>query len=302
MVVGNKNILYLPLFLAEPLRIYINRLSTNHFLMLMEQKKYRHLLSDLWESYEDVHPRDFIPRKEDDLATTLADAFVVGPYYSYVINVLDSSIQQVSESVLKIHGLPDYPVSVSQIIDHIHPDDLDFVLMAEKATLVKMVEIGFNYQLYLKTSYCFRMRVADGSYHMFHHQAIHLTKDERGRLITALNIHTDIQHITCTNNKIVLVTNMGTKENYFCQIDLSIVEPKSCVPLLSKREREVLVLVAKGHSSTQIADRLFISPDTVRTHRKNLFKKTNVNSVAEFVRKCIEWGLLQLIYFYCIEV
>ncbi|NJI75437.1 LuxR family transcriptional regulator [Sphingobacterium kitahiroshimense] len=268
----------------------------------MEQKKTRHLLSDLWDSYEDVYSKDFLPRKKDDLTTILADVFVVGPYYSYVIYVPDSSLLQVSESTLRIHGLSDYPVSVADIIDQIHPDDLDFVLMAEKATLEKMKEIGFNYQLYLKSSYCFRMRIADGSYHMFHHQAIHLNKDEDGRLITALNIHTDIQHITCTNNKIVLVTNIGTKETYFCQIDLSLVEHKPCVPELTKREREILSLIAKGHSSTQIAESLFISPDTVRTHRKNLFRKSNVNCVAEFVRKCIEWGLLQLIYFYTIEL
>lgn len=203
MVAENKKLLYLPLFLAEPLNIYIARLITDHFLMLMEQKKTRHLLSDLWKNYENVYPKDFLPRKEDNLTTILADA---------------------------------------------------------------------------------------------------LTKDENGRLITALNIHTDIQHITCTNNKIVLVTNIGTKENYFCQIDLSLVDPKSRIPDLSKREREVLSLIAKGNSSTQIANWLFISPDTVRTHRKNLFRKTNVNNVAEFVRKCIEWGLLQLIYFYTIEL
>jgi len=45
------------------------------------------------------------------------------------------------------------PTTIREIIDQIHPDDLDFVLKAEEATLVKMKEIGFEHQLFLKTSY-----------------------------------------------------------------------------------------------------------------------------------------------------
>jgi|GEM_PF-6326343 len=59
---------------------------------------------------------------------------------------------------------------------------------------------------------------------------------------------------------------------------------------------EILALVAKGNSSPQIAEKLFISPDRVRTHRKNLFRKTETKSVGEFVRKYIEWGLVGLIF------
>ncbi|WP_418361187.1 hypothetical protein [Sphingobacterium detergens] len=35
-----------------------------------------------------------------------------------------------------------------------------------------------------------------------------------------------------------------------------------------------------------------MSPDTVPTHRKNLFRKKETKSVGEFVCKCIEWGLV----------
>ncbi|WP_373564535.1 response regulator transcription factor [Sphingobacterium sp. E70] len=42
---------------------------------------------------------------------------------------------------------------------------------------------------------------------------------------------------------------------------------------MTKRDMEILALVAKGNSSPQIAKKLFISPDRVRTHQKNLFRK-----------------------------
>lgn len=49
---------------------------------------------------------------------------------------------------------------------------------------------------------------------------------------------------------------------------------------LSDRETEILVLVAKGMSSKEIADKLNISVHTVSTHRKNLTHKTGIKSVA----------------------
>lgn len=49
---------------------------------------------------------------------------------------------------------------------------------------------------------------------------------------------------------------------------------------LSERERDVLILVAKGHTNKEIASMLNISPHTVISHRKNIAHKTGIRSVA----------------------
>ena len=49
---------------------------------------------------------------------------------------------------------------------------------------------------------------------------------------------------------------------------------------LSSREKEILVLVAKGYMSKEIADMLNISMNTVNTHRKNITAKTGIKSIA----------------------
>ena len=49
---------------------------------------------------------------------------------------------------------------------------------------------------------------------------------------------------------------------------------------LSERERDVLVLVAQGMTNKEIASKLFISPHTVISHRKNIVHKTGIRSVA----------------------
>lgn len=50
-------------------------------------------------------------------------------------------------------------------------------------------------------------------------------------------------------------------------------------PLLTRREKEILLLLADGLKGPEIAEKLFLSPSTVETHRKNLCKKLNANSV-----------------------
>jgi len=66
------------------------------------------------------------------------------------------------------------------------------------------------------------------------------------------------------------------------------VEPAS----LSERETEVLQLVARGYVNREIADRLCISPATVGTHIKNLYRKLSVHSRVQVVRVAQERGLL----------
>lgn len=51
---------------------------------------------------------------------------------------------------------------------------------------------------------------------------------------------------------------------------------------LSAREIEVMQYFYEGKSAEQIAERLFISIDTVRTHKRNAFKRTDTHSLAEF--------------------
>ena len=53
---------------------------------------------------------------------------------------------------------------------------------------------------------------------------------------------------------------------------------------LTKREREIMQLITEGFTNTQIAEQLFISIDTVDTHRKNLYSKLQVRNTAMLMR------------------
>ena len=62
-------------------------------------------------------------------------------------------------------------------------------------------------------------------------------------------------------------------------------------PLLSKRQREVLQLVAEGHSAKEIAKNLKISSKTVEFHKGLIMKKLDLHSTAELTRYAIENGI-----------
>ena len=62
---------------------------------------------------------------------------------------------------------------------------------------------------------------------------------------------------------------------------------------LSDREREVLHLLALGHTNQEIADMLFISVRTAETHRAHIMRKLGLSTRAELVRYAIAEGLLE---------
>jgi DNA-binding NarL/FixJ family response regulator len=63
-------------------------------------------------------------------------------------------------------------------------------------------------------------------------------------------------------------------------------------PHLTRREKEVLFLIAEGNTNPEIAEQLFISADTVNSHRKNLLAKLEVKNTAMLIRYAINNKLL----------
>jgi two-component system response regulator NreC len=74
---------------------------------------------------------------------------------------------------------------------------------------------------------------------------------------------------------------------------VSTGEERDSYSSLTEREREILKLVAEGHTNNQIAERLIISPKTVDTHRTHVMDKLNLHSRAELVKYAMRRGLLE---------
>ena len=73
-----------------------------------------------------------------------------------------------------------------------------------------------------------------------------------------------------------------------------LVQPRATerLPALSPREREILGLLANGHSNPDIAARLFISPETVRTHVRNAMTKLEADTRTQAVALALRYEFI----------
>jgi DNA-binding NarL/FixJ family response regulator len=79
--------------------------------------------------------------------------------------------------------------------------------------------------------------------------------------------------------------------DYARQLNHPAPEPRA---VLSPREREVLQLLAEGHSTKEVAEQLHVSTNTIETHRAHIMEKLDIRTFASLVKYAIREGLTSL--------
>ena len=74
--------------------------------------------------------------------------------------------------------------------------------------------------------------------------------------------------------------------------DRKIRRPAGNINKLSIREIDVLELLAQGHSNQEIADQLFVSLNTIKTHLASIYQKLDVSRRTQAIQKAYELGVL----------
>jgi DNA-binding CsgD family transcriptional regulator len=246
-------------------------------------------LKTVWEVTEQKAAQSTsIPQVSfDEIISSLIS---VGPFYFYIIDFYDMSLSNVSPSIAEIHGFDPETVTFDDILNTIHPDDMEFVAKAE-ATYIEFLhnKLGIEKILNYKTNYSFRSRMKNGEYCLLNHQSILLTIDDAGRFGKSLNIHTNIDHLTKTNNNTISLIGLNNEPSY---TNIGVVLDFKEITSFSKREIEIIKLISEGHPNKKIAIFLDISENTVKTHRKNINHKSDSKNSVELVRKCLLQGLI----------
>jgi len=93
------------------------------------------------------------------------------------------------------------------------------------------------------------------------------------------------------SSRLILVSNpvmgmgfMADKVNKLLDENVYVAKNYKLFVKLTKREKEILSLVASGQTTRQISDSLFLSTHTVNTHRKNILEKTNLKTFAQLLK------------------
>lgn len=109
------------------------------------------------------------------------------------------------------------------------------------------------------------------------------------------------------DNILAAITSTENEKHFFSSEALEIIlgyKPRKAeAPVrnnfsLTKTEKEIVQLLATGKSTKEIANQRCLSYHTVITHRKNIFRKMNVNTVHELTRLALKYGLVDMTEYY----
>ncbi|WP_341843081.1 response regulator transcription factor [Chitinophaga caseinilytica] len=137
-------------------------------------------------------------------------------------------------------------------------------------------------------------------------------KQDKDIRIIALSVHNErpvIKNLLASGaNGYVLKNSVGEEiitaintalngETYLCRAArdiLSTIQEGELaeIPKITRREKEIMLLVSKGLTTTQIAEQLFISSHTVESHRKNLIEKFDAGTMMAVIKLATQYGLM----------
>jgi len=168
-----------------------------------------------------------------------------------------------------------------------HPDDL-VRLNLGRPKIIKLAQ-----ELYLAKggvryfSTDFRMRNPSGDYSNILIQSYLVYTTTPRNTVFFFKLHTNIDW--WKKKDFGFHYYMGEDLSYFKYPDKEMLDTGM---LISAREFEILKLVEQGLSSEQIAEKLFLSINTVNTHRSNMLKKTNKENISDLIYSYKERGLM----------
>lgn len=209
------------------------------------------------------------------------EAFARTTYSSiYVIDYHTKEFDYVSENPLFLCGH-----SAEEVKSMGYEFYFKYVAKEDVELLDTINRIGFEYydtiakeeRQHYTISYDFHLCNDNGNTFLINHKLTPLFLTEAGNIWKAICI------VSLSNNKEAgNICIYKQNENRFWHYDLKgkywTTEEQI---LLSEREREILSLSIQGYTINEVADKLFLSPPTIKFHRKNLFEKLQVSNIAE---------------------
>ena len=171
-----------------------------------------------------------------------------------------------------------------------HPEDLPNTWKLIKSIWNFILNVPPAIQSRFKYHYDYRIIKPGGQEARILAQNAVLHSDSRGNITHVQCVYSDISRWKRSEHQVASV--MSTADNicfFFTADDMDTGNQKS---VLSKRELEIVKLMAEGYSSKLIADKLFISFHTVNTHRQRIIEKTNSKNTGEVVQFAVSHGLI----------
>lgn len=221
---------------------------------------------------------------ELEIHKKILEFFHPGDFYYYIFDCSVPEIEFASDTVYDIHPINRLKkFSIEYLFNAVHPDDLEYVIEFEKKVTEFFVKLPVDKVLKYKVQYDFRAKGKNGKYIRLFHQAMTIQTNEAGAVLRVLCVHTDITDLKVSNSSSLSFIGVDDEPS-FKNVCTGFSIRSSSVSPLSKREKEVLLLIMKGQTTRMIAEKLFISELTVSVHRKNIHRKSNTKTTLELAK------------------
>lgn len=220
-----------------------------------------------------------------------AEAFSRSTYQSvYIIDYFKQNFLYVSPNPMFLCGLT--PDEMMRLGYHFY---LKYVPEDEQALLLDINRAGFAFHHKIPReehkdwyiSYDFHI-LNNGHPILINHKLTSLALTSDGRIWLALCVVSASPHTTPGN---IEMHRTGSSE-YFSYNTTSHRWERKEMPTLTEGEKSVLTLSIQGYTMAEIADRICLSPDTVKKYRQRIFEKLSVRNISEAIAAATNYKLI----------
>lgn len=258
---------------------------------------------DYWKKEYSEKLSHYQPYKTTSDFKQIASLISPGRSYYYILNLHNLEFEEISNSVTHFVSKNPEEIRMEDLLKTALPEELPYIEKKESVIqdfygrFLEPSEVP-NY----KFLYSYKLKDLDGNVRTMLHQASILSATEEGMIEHVFSLHTDVSHLKINSNNNISFIHLGNGKSYY-NIDTSDgnFDPlasefgdTNIQELLTKREKEITALLAEGFSAEKIANSLNISRHTIRTHRRNILKKTGCSTTAELIAKCLTSGIITL--------
>lgn len=177
-------------------------------------------------------------------------------------------------------GFDDNEVDFDFVFKGYHHEDAIMIKQIIKSVVASAIN-SYNSDPDLQLSMTYRRKRKDGSYiHLLSQSSVY-ELDSNGNLLKSLTRLMDISYLNLATPVSWSIRSKNIDEEEVRNSINELFENP-----FTKREIEIIKEIQKGGSNHEIADRLCISHHTIATHRKNIFRKSNCNTVLDLMLYC----------------
>lgn len=230
-------------------------------------------------NFRNINPTDPIIEKLDNLME-FHDQMLL------VMDITNAEIIYTSKQSVEMLGIESEKNDPFEMMERVHKDDIHRFGLGRAKLLEMDSELFSSHGESKVFSSNFRMRKPDNTYcnHLFQ---IYLFYNATSNTVYLVQINTNIDKFEMKEDTFQYYA--GNDETLFRFPDKELLEIGHKLTL---REFEILELLADGHSSDEIAEKLSVSVHTVRTHRKNIMEKYDKTHLTDIIVLFKDQGLL----------